>query len=122
MEGRNGSMEIQKGETMENEVKKVLDDHEERLTKLEEIFLIEKKSTDINKTKYKGLVGGIKFLIKNGFLNEPKTVEEIKNELESKGYFYSYVSVDKILRVDLINKKILNRIRKNDIWKYVIRK
>ena len=73
------------------------------------------------KNSYKGLVGGISFLIDNNFFNKPHLVSEIQSELKREGYHYGNKSVDKILR-DFQAKKILTRIDENGKWKYVIRK
>jgi len=56
-------------------------------------------------------------------LDTPKSVKEVQEELRKEGYHYSYESVDKLLRVDFMTKrKILTRIKENNVWKYVIRK
>ncbi len=70
---------------------------------------------------YKGLVGGISFLIDNNFFDKPRSVNEVQSELIREGYHYSNKSTDKILR-DFQAKKILTRVDENKKWKYVIRK
>lgn len=109
---------------MSEEIKKILDDHEKRLQKMEDI-LFSKEDQKIKPTPkgYKGLGGGIRFLIDNGFLNEPKTANEIMEELKREGYHHSISSISKMLSINFTkNKKILNRIKEDDSWKYVLRK
>jgi hypothetical protein len=106
---------------MDNEIKKILEDHEKRLKILE--GNPPKQDKHESKKKYSGVAGGIRFLIDNKFLNELKTANEIMVELKREGYHHSLASISKMLSVDFTrNKKILNRIKENDGWKYVLRK
>ena len=99
----------------------MLEDHERRIKDLE--AKLHQKKEMITDQSYKGLSGGIRFLMNNGFLNEPKAVSQIVTELGREGYHYPSRSVDKLLRVDFTNKrKVLNRIKKDNVWKYVLRK
>jgi len=109
------------------ELEKKLEIYEKRIGKLEK--LLQPKKAELQETKsknendFKGLIGGIRFLISKGFLNSPKNVNQIQEDLKKEGYHYSYDSVDKILRVDLLQKqKILTRVKEENVWKYVIRK
>jgi ribonucleotide reductase alpha subunit len=109
------------------ELEKSIQSHEKRILALEKILnrqqlkIPHKKAKD--ETSFKGLMGGIRFLMSKGFLNEPKASKEVEEGLKKEGYHYSYKSVDKILRVNLTQKqKILTRVREDNIWKYVIRK
>lgn len=90
------------------------------------IFLstvVEKGETSIKEKEFKGLSGGINFIITEGFLKNLKSVDEIWNELKREGYVYPKTSVTKILNVDFVNKKkILVRLEENKVWKYAIRK
>lgn len=110
------------------EIKKEFEKIRERLKNLEERNSQNEKEPKENKPRiknanYKGLSGGIRFLIEKEFLNPPKSVKEIQEELKREGYHYPYESVDKLLRVDFHKKnKILNRIKEEKVWKYVIRK
>lgn len=112
-------MELENIENLNNAVK----EHEERLKKIEEFVFGSKQTIVQAKKRYKGLVGGIIQLIDSGFLNQPKSVDEISKELVREGYYHSKDSLDKLLRIDFMNiKKILTRIREDNIWKYVLRK
>jgi len=76
-----------------------------------------------NKKSYSGLVGGIRFLIDNKKFNQPKSVAEAFEELKKEGYHYPKKSVEKLLSINFTkNQKVLNRIKENKKWKYVIRK
>ncbi len=103
------------------EIKKIIEDHERRI-KILEGKLPKQKKQEPNKD-YKGLSGGIRFLIDNNFLNELKTASEIMAELKREGYHHSLPSLSKMLSVNYTkNKKILNRIKEMGVWKYVLRK
>jgi hypothetical protein len=109
-----------------SELEKKIQALEKRVSKLESIFppkseLRETKPKDQN--DFRGLVGGIRFLISRNFLSTPKTVNEILDELKKEGYHYPYDSVNKIVSVNLMQKqKILTRVKEDNVWKYVLRK
>lgn len=107
-------------------LKKFIQDHEDRISKLEN------KSLKTNSTKsspksssqsdYSGIKGGIMLQIDNEFLNEPKSVQEIIGEMKREGYFHSRASIDSTLRKVFIKNNTLQRVEENKKWKYVIRK
>ena len=108
-------------------LKKIIIDHEVRISKLENQInskTVKSKSekTKKDKSHYSGIVGGIQLLIDNGFLNNPKSSKEIHREMNKKRYFKSLQSVDGSVRKKFVKKKILERIKDDKIWKYVIRK
>jgi hypothetical protein len=108
-----------KSDFMDEETKKFLESFEKRIKILEEKILIKK---EIPKSKeFIGLSGGIRFLIRNGFLETPKSLEEIKKEMDRENYYYPYSSISKILG-DFVTKKILTRFKEADVWRYVVRK
>lgn len=95
---------------------------EERLSKIEKTVFKTKKPTSIN-NNYEGLSGGIQLIIDNGFLNTPKDVVEIISELKRENYHYPKESIRKIVSVDFTKKKrILTRVRENNLYKYVVRR
>jgi hypothetical protein len=105
-----------------DEIKKAIQNHEKRISKLEKAIFTEKAKPK-GKREFKGLSGGIEYLISKEFLNTPKSVKEIHNELRKEGYHYQEKSVDKLLRIDFMAKrKILTRIKENNVWKYAVRK
>jgi len=81
------------------------------------------QETDKLSSDFKGLSGGINFLISQGFLNTPKTSKQVFEELKKEGYYHSYPSVDKALRVVFVSiKKTLRRIKEKNVWQYVKRR
>jgi hypothetical protein len=105
-----------------DKIEKMIQDHERRISKLEQVIFVEKVKPE-GKQEFKGLSGGIKYLISKGFLSTPKSVKEIQEEMKKEGYHYRYQSISKLLSVDFMKKrKVLTRIKENGIWKYVIRK
>jgi len=103
-------------------IEKMVRDHEKRISELEKAVFVERVETK-RKPEFKGLSGGIEYLISKSFLDIPKSVKEVQEELKKEGYHYSYESVDKLLRIDFMTKrKILTRIKEDRVWKYVIRK
>jgi len=98
-----------------------LEDHEKRISKIER--LISSKKAPKKLGDYKGLSGGIRLLIDNGFFNELKSIKETQDELKKEGYHYPIASIAKMLSIDFMkNQKILTRIKEERVWKYVIRK
>ncbi len=105
------------------EIKKTIQDHENRIKKLEATIFSKKDVAKISKKSYKGLAGGIRLLIDNGFFNEPQSVKEIMAELKREGYHNSQAGVASTLSVTFIkSQKVLNRIDENKVWKYMMRK
>lgn len=106
------------------EIEKKVKNHEIRLSRIEKMIFKGKKLPKIKET-YKGLNGGIRLLIKNGFLDSPKSLKKITEELKRLGYHYSKKSISKALLVDFMKKwHILTRVngRKGKFWKYVVKK
>lgn len=112
-----------------NNLEKRIRELEKRVANLEKKS-IESNVRDIpqrkgveNSSKYKGLTGGINFLIDDNFFKLLRTSREIHEELKKEGYVYRVEAVDTILRRDFVaRKKILNRIPEENIWKYGLRK
>lgn len=109
---------------MEEQYTKKIDEIEIRLKKIEDILFSGNKSPQLKtKENFSGLAGGIRFLIKNGFFNEPKTLKDVIDELKREGYHRSTSGVASTLSVTFTaNQKILTRIKEGKIWKYVTRK
>lgn len=104
------------------ELEKKLETHEKRIKQLEKLMAPQQAKKE-KEPNFKGLTGGINFIISQQYLNNPKSVKEIVEKLKLEGYHYGEKSAEKILRVNLMQKrKILTRVREDDIWKYVIRK
>lgn len=104
-----------------SEIEKIIENHEKRISELEKAIFVKKVKPKVEELK--GLSGGIRVLISKGFLNSPKSVKEILEELKKGGYYYPRKSVNKLLSVDFSTKRrILTRIKENKVWKYVLKK
>ena len=96
---------------------------EKRINALENKSSEQKEEIKKVKEDFSGLAGGIRFLIKNNFLDSPKSVSEIYEELKKEKYHYPKKSAEKLLSVNFMkSQKILNRVKEDHVWKYVIRK
>lgn len=108
---------------MEDETRIILENHEGRLKRIEDTLFHSKGGNVAPKGSYKGLAGGIRFIIDSGFLKQPKSLGEIMGELKREGYHHSKPGVASTLSETFTkNQKILNRIREDKAWKYVLRK
>ncbi len=107
---------------VKSELEKRMDELEKRVIKLEKTVFTQKTSA-VRSKNYKGLVGGIRFLVDSGFFKKLRSVNDAHNELKREGYYHSLQTVDTILRRDFVSKKkILSRTKEDDIWKYAVRK
>lgn len=108
------------------ELKKIIQEHEDRITKLENQLKIKQETKNSPKPSeqndYSGIKGGITLLIDNKFLDEPKSVQEIIAEMKREGYYHDRASIDSTLRKVFIKNRTLQRVQENKKWKYVIRK
>jgi len=96
---------------------------EKRLDKLEGKPITSAEVKQGKKEDFSGLAGGIRLLIKNGFLNTPKDTKEIKTELKRESYHYTDAGISSTLTETFVkNKRVLNRIKEYKKWKYVVRK
>ena len=77
---------------------------------------------EIPKT-YKGVVGGIIRLVDEDFLNKPRSINEVSDELKKDGYVYK-ASVTAVALLRLNRRRILTRVQSDDKknWLYVKRK
>ena|SRR3989344_1610280 len=104
-------------------INKTIEEHEKRIKRLEEVIFTKKDTIKPSNKNYKGLAGGIRLLIANGFFNEPKSVKEVMTEMKREGYHYTQTGVASTLSETFTkSQKILNRIDENKVWKYVLRK
>jgi hypothetical protein len=69
-----------------------------------------------------GPTGGIRILIEEGKLDEPRSLSQVGEFLRQEGRHYSNPSVSMGL-LNLVRERVLTRLRDKDKkWKYVIRK
>ena len=106
--GNFSSNEIEEVESKESEIKEV-------------IIESETSSSDDN-GDYKGVAGGIRLLIKQGFFVIPKLLKEIREELKDNGYFCSPQEVYGALKRNSGKNKPLKKLRYKKKWAYVIQK
>jgi len=113
---------------VERDIAKALELLENRVSRLEKIISTiitrdDKPKEKLGKSQYKGLTGGINFLIDSGFFKILRSKKEVYDELKKEGYYHRPEAVDTILRRDFVGtKKILSRIEDGKIWKYGLRK
>lgn len=107
---------------MDEEIIKRIEACEKRLDALEAPAVkIGKKA--VPNADYKGLAGGIRFIMNNGFLNEPKTVKEILRELKRENYTCTESGVSSTLSKTFTkSQKLLTRTKEDSVYKYVVRK
>jgi hypothetical protein len=80
-----------------------------------------KVHNNTEKTKKKGVGGGLETLMLDGFLDEPKSVSQIIERLKKEGHHYRFsVVATKLLR--MVRSRELTRIPEQGKWKYVTRK
>lgn len=68
-----------------------------------------------------GCVGALQSLIDEGFFAELKKIEEVLPKLEEEGEPYSRELVSMNL-LNLVKKKVLRRIKRDNKWNYIVRK
>ncbi|MDD5680942.1 MAG: hypothetical protein PHI59_06855 [Candidatus Omnitrophica bacterium] len=106
-----------------SEIKERLDDFENRLQIIEKAIFSKKVNARKIEENYKGLAGGLRYLINANFFSKPKCLKEIKNELEKENYYYSLPGISSTLSETFMkSQRILTRVGKSHAWKYVIRK
>jgi hypothetical protein len=100
------------------EIEKEIEDLKNRVSKIEKEVFIKKVNIKAKKT---GLPAGINLLIERGFFNNPKSVSQTEDELEKEGYFCMRETLDRTLRRDFMKaKRVLTRVKKNNLWHYVL--
>ncbi len=117
------------GERMDDDVKKAIEEMNSRLREVEK-FIAKSKDTGHRKEgkaedagDYGGLKGGINSIIKDGFINTPRSRDEIHTELARLGYHYSRAAMQTALNRDFMKKKrLITRIKEGKIYKYVVKK
>lgn len=113
---------------MSKDPKKIVEQIFSLVTELAEmtghkVSVTRKTSASLPKEKTSGTTGGIRGLVDEGYLADPKLLPEIIERLKQEGRHYSNAAVSMSL-LNLVREKVLTRFRDKDkkIWKYVIRK
>jgi hypothetical protein len=94
---------------------------EARISDLERAFSSPKRTKTFAKGGSKGPTNAILKLVQEDFLDVPKPVKEIEQELKRQGYYYSLQVIDATLRRMNVNK-VLTRTGKRGQWRYAVRK
>ena len=89
--------------------------HESGSNSLKDNVVIKSKKTTT------GCVGALQSLIDDGFFAELKKIEEVLPKLEEEGEPYSRELVSMNL-LNLVKKKVLRRIKRDNKWHYIVRK
>lgn len=105
-----------------DEIKKILQNHEERISVLEGCKKENKPSKEKAASDYSGLNGGIQMLIDEQYFESPQSTQNVIKKLNEKGYHYEQAVVAKALANYFMKRdRKLTRI-KEKVWKYAIRK
>jgi hypothetical protein len=100
------------------ELKKIVQDHERRISKLESSKNVS-ESRRVGKTKRrKSRFDLIVELKEEGFFNKPKSIGEIAKKCTELGYYTTSTDLTGPLQ-RLVRSKILRRIEKDGKWVYV---
>lgn len=111
------------------QILKLIQAQNEKISKLQN--LLEKQLLGITQNKLKSnephkksnpksMSGLIIRLAEDGFLDTPKTLKEISDELKRGGYYYSTTSMTLPLQ-RLLQKRVIGRISISGKWAYVKR-
>jgi hypothetical protein len=103
-----------------DELKKILEKHDKRISKLENMFQSSTPTTKKTKSKNPSMMKLILEAKEEGFFNKPKFRSDIVAKFEEMGYIYSGNSLDNPLQRSL-KSKILGRKKINGKWGYVRR-
>ena len=114
---------------MDDDVRKIIDEMDSRLREVEKFIAKSKDAGHKKEVKaenlgdYSGLKGGINSIIKGGFINTPRSRDEIHTELARLGYHYSRAAMQTALNRDFMQKKrLITRIKEGKLYKYVVKK
>lgn len=99
------------------EIKKILDDHERRISNLENPLISKKKMATNAKTT---IIDRFSHLKDEGFFDQPKFMPEIIKRFAEEGYHYPPSSLTAPLQ-RAVRQRILGRLKKENKWGYVKR-
>lgn len=90
---------------------------------LESLMSLAEPKNDQTKKKSKGATGGLRYLIEDGFFENPKVLTEVRERLKQEGRHYPNPTISMGL-LGLVRERELTRIQEDGkkIWKYVIRR
>lgn len=99
------------------EIKKQLENHEKRITKLEKTPTPKAKVASAKRATILNMLDRLKA---DGFFDQPKSLAEIIEKLAEEGYHYPQSSLTAPLQ-RAIRKRILGRLKKDGNWVYTKR-
>lgn len=94
---------------MSKEIQKILENHEKRISKLEEILKEKAGMSKEVKAEYTGIAKRILELRDRDFFKTPKTIREVQLELKTHGFYYMVDRVAMAL-LRLVRRRELRRI------------
>jgi hypothetical protein len=102
-----------------DDVKKMLKDHEKRISKLEStgVPAVVSRKKQGDRKSIPDLIAEQK---QEGFFKEPKLIGEFADKLQQEGHYYSTTSLSGPLQ-DAVKNRVLGRIKKDGKWAYVNR-
>jgi len=106
--------------------KQIIENHENRIVELEEKLSSTHSNQDIfdeiHSESPENIERVFHFLIFSGFFKNPKSINEIKSEIDEKGLSLKLSSIRKILNEKFLETEIIQKIPVDTKWKYVILK
>lgn len=102
---------------MNDEIKKILDNHEKRISKLEKKLEAGIKKPKKLTAERKTISDHLDYLKSEGFFDQPKKTREIVERLAQEGYHYPPESLTYSLQ-KAVQKKVLGRVKKEKKWAY----
>lgn len=81
-----------------------------------------KKKLVSKKDEFSGCMGGLLFLVQDGYFDEPRTKEDITKKLEEQGRYYSSELISMNLKNLFKKGRAINRLGSKGSYKFVARK
>lgn len=102
---------------MSEEIKKILDNHEKRISQLEKKSDVNLRKTKKSPVQRKTISDHLEYLKSEGFFDQPKKLKEIVERLAQEGFHYAPQSLTWSLQ-KAVQKNILGRMKKEKKWAY----
>lgn len=102
---------------MSEEIKKILDNHEKRISELEKKLVGSIKKPKESVAERKTISGHLEYLKSEGFFDQPKKSQEIVEKLAQEGFHYAPQSLTWSLQ-KAVQKNVLGRVKKEKKWAY----
>lgn len=99
----------------DREIQKILENHEQRISKLEDVLKKEPRKAVRKKKSITDLFIELK---EEGFFKQPRYLKDIVDKLASRGYYYQQSSLSAPLQ-RAVRNRILGRIKREGKWAYI---